>query len=436
MKRLAPITSLIFATGIAFSQPATTPLYWPDKQGPTRDGMVPDADAAKLPLEWDEAADKGIAWKTPLEDEGHSTPVIGGDMIWFTAATTDGTKQFLYGVNRTDGKIVHHKLLFENPKPEPLGNPINNYAAPSCVLEADALYVHCGTYGTARVNPANGEVVWQRRDIKCRHYRGPGSSPLLFENLIILTFDGIEDDQFVLALDKTTGKDVWRTKRSTVDYGDLDKTTGLPTRDGDMRKAFCTPNIITINGTPQLLSTASRAAFGLDPRTGREIWTIHTTGYNAAVRPITKGDIAYINTGNHLMALKIDANTKGDVTDKTLWVREKHNASWSSSVLVNDHLFQADAACVGNCVDLSTGKDTWSERIFSSAGKMFASAIATKDRIYFFSETGEGVVIATDPQKFIVLARNHLASGMTASPVEADGALYLRTKTHFYKVVR
>lgn len=433
MKLAALTSSFLLTTGILTAQPVTTPLWWPDKQGPTKDGMVPEADAAKLPLEWDEAADKGVAWKTPIEDEGHSTPVIGGDMIWFTAASTDGTKQFLYGINRNDGKIVHHKVIFANPNPEPLGNPINNYAAPSCVLEADALYVHCGTYGTARVNPENGEVVWERRDIKCRHFRGPGSSPVLFENLVILTFDGIESDQFVVALDKTTGKDVWRNKRSTVDYGDLDKD-GQPTREGDMRKAFCTPSLITVGSATQLISPASAAVFGLNAKTGEEIWHIRTTGRNAAIRPISRGDLAYINTGNHLVALKVDANTKGDVTDKELWVREKHNASWSSTVIIGDHLYQADAAAVGHCVDLKTGQDTWDERLFKQAGKMFASSIATKDRVYYFSETGEATVVATTPEKFTVLARNQLASGMTSSPVAADGALYLRTKTHFYKI--
>jgi outer membrane protein assembly factor BamB len=256
---------------------------------------------------------------------------------------------------------------------------------------------------------------------------------LLWENLIILTFDGIEDDQFVVALDKTTGKDVWRTKRSTTDYGDLDKE-GKPTRDGDMRKAFCTPNFITAGGTAQIISPAASAIFGLDARTGKELWHIRTTGRNAAIRPITRDDIAYINTGNHLVALKIGASTTGDVTDKALWVREKHNASWSSTVIIGDHLFQADAACVANCVDLTNGKDTWSERLFTSAGKMFSSAIATRERVYFFSETGEATVIAADPAKFTVLARNQLESGMTSSPVAADGALYLRTKTHFYKI--
>lgn len=435
MKHFTLTASLLLTTGLALAQPATTPLFWPDKQGPTLNGIVPESDQAKIPLEWNEAEGKGIAWKIPLEDEGHSTPVIGGDMIWFTAATKDGTKMYLYGINRHDGKIVHHKLLFENATPEPLGNPTNNYAAPSCVLEADALYVHFGTYGTARVNPVDAKVIWERRDIKCRHFRGPGSSPVVFENILVLTFDGIENDQFVVGLDKKTGKDVWRTKRSTVDYGDLDKE-GKPTRDGDMRKAFCTPSFIKVNGKTQMLSTASYAAFGYDPLTGKELWHFKHTGYNAAIRPLTNGDTAYINTGNHLVALKVDGTTKGDVTSKHLWVRDKYNAAFSSFVLVNDHIFQANAAAVGSCINLKDGTDTWSERLFTGAGKIFASAIGTKDRVYFFSESGEGTVISTDPTKFEVLAHNKLESGMTSSPVTADGALFLRTKTHLYKIVK
>jgi hypothetical protein len=103
-------------------------------------------------------------------------------------------------------------------------------------------------------------------------------------------------------------------------------------------------------------------------------------------------------------------------------------------VIVNGYLYQADAAGVGHCVNLKDGKDTWDERLFTQAGKMFASSIATKDRVYYFSETGEATVVATNSEKFTVLARNQLEAGMTSSPVEADGALYLRTKTHFYKI--
>ncbi|HEY1050653.1 MAG TPA: PQQ-binding-like beta-propeller repeat protein, partial [Prosthecobacter sp.] len=193
---LPTATVLALLSVFAGAQPATKPVFWPVKGGPTADGMVPAADAARLPLEWDGASGKNIVWRTPLEGQGHSSPVIGGDMIWFTSATEDGTKQFIYGIDRNDGKIIHHKLVFENAAPEDLGNPMNNYAAPSPVLEEDALYVHFGTYGTARIDPATGEKVWERRDINVKHYRGPGSSPIIHGDLLVLTFDGI-DQQFV-----------------------------------------------------------------------------------------------------------------------------------------------------------------------------------------------------------------------------------------------
>ncbi len=426
------LTLLFLPASFAFCEADATPLFWPDKQGPGFNGVVPDAFTEKMPLEWDENASRGVAWKTPLEDEGHCTPVIGGDLIWFTAASRDGKKNYVYCVDRRDGKILHHKLLFENESPEPLGNPMNNYAAPSCVLEEDAVYVTFGTYGTARLDPKTAEVVWQRRDINVRHFRGPGSSPVLFENLLILTFDGI-NEQFTVTLDKKTGKDVWKTPRRT-NYHDL--VDGKPMRDGDMRKAFGTPAFIKVGNATQLVSVGSRAAFGYDARTGKEIWHVTHGGFNAAVRPLVNKDTVFMNTGypgGQLMALKIDAATQGDVTSKLLWDRPKYNADLASAVLVNDHIFQVTAAGVGVCVNLTNGTEAWRERLFTSAGKVIASVIATKDRIYFFNEGGDATVIAAAPE-FKVLARNKLESGMTSSPAAADGALFLRTKTHLYKI--
>jgi outer membrane protein assembly factor BamB len=428
-----PLAS-VFATGLALAQPAVTPLFWPDRQGPTHNGIVPEAEAANLPLEWNEASGKGIAWKTPLEGLGHCSPVIGGDMIWFTAATEDGHKMFLYGINRHDGKILHHKLLFENEAPEELGNPLNNYAAPSCVLEANALYVHFGTYGTAKLDPKTAEVIWQRRDINVRHFRGPGSTPVIFENLLILTFDGI-DQQFVTALDKTTGKTVWKTNRTT-DYGDLD-AQGKPTRDGDLRKAYGTPTLMKVGDTTQLISVGSRAAFGYDAKTGKELWTIKHAEFNASARPLYLGNIAYINTGSdraHLLGVKLDATAKGDITTShVIWDREKRNAALSSPVLVNGYIFQATGAGVGVCVNLETGKEVWEERL--APGKYIASPIATKDRLYFMSDAGEVTVIAAGPE-FKVLAQNKFESPVTASPAVAEGVIYVRTKTHLCKITK
>jgi outer membrane protein assembly factor BamB len=259
-----------------------------------------------VPTEWDEDSGKNIAWKIDLEGFGHSTPVIGNGRLWLTSATEDGTQQFVYAIDTRTGCVIHHRLLFENVEPEPLGNAVNTYASPSCVLEDDAVYVHFGSYGTARLDPETAAVVWQRRDLPCRHFRGPGSSPIVWQDLLILTFDGI-DQQYVTALDKRNGSTVWRTDRST-DYHDLDPE-GKPARDGDMRKAYGTPATIDVAGQTQLVSIGSRAAFGYDARTGEEIWTVTHTDFNAAAPPLFFEGMAIINTGSggaNLMAVRLD----------------------------------------------------------------------------------------------------------------------------------
>jgi outer membrane protein assembly factor BamB len=423
------LATLALAT-VASAQEAPAPS-WPSKGGPTQNGIVPAAEAVRLPLEWDEASGKNITWKTPIEGEGHSTPVIGGDHIWFTAATKDGKQQYLYGIDRKSGKVIHHLLMFENPTPEELGNPLNNYAAPSPFLEADALYVHFGTYGTARVDPATGKKVWERRDINARHYRGPGSSPVVHGDLLYLTFDGI-DQQFVTALDKKTGATVWKTNRTT-DYGDLDKD-GKPTRDGDMRKAYHTPAVFEMGGVEVLVSVGSRAAFGYEAKTGKELWTVRHGGFNAAIRPLRFENVLVLNTGSeraHTVGIRIDDQMKGDITEShTLWDREKRNASESCSLLVDGRLFQVTRGGVVSCTDAKTGQDIWEDRF---EGQHLPSPIAAGDRIYFCNDRGDCTVIrATD--KFEVLARNKLADGMTSSPAVADGALFLRSKTALYRI--
>ena len=417
----------LFFTGVAFA----ADLPWPEKNGPTADGHVPAAEAAGLPTVWDEAAGKNIAWKIPLEGEGHSTPVIGDGKLWFTAATEDGKRQFVYVVDGETGKVLHHKLLFENPEPEPLGNAVNSYASPSCVLEAEAVYVHFGEYGTARLNRATAEVEWQRRDLKCRHYRGPGSSPVVFEDLLILTFDGISK-QYVVALDKTDGHTVWEAPR-THDYHDLNEE-GKPRGDGDYRKAFGTPTLATVDGRPQLISIASRAAYGLDPHTGKTIWLLEHENYNAAARPLVMPGFAVLNMGSeraHLFGLKLDASTQGTVTESHVaWQRKKGNSSLSSPMLVGGRVYSMTNQGVLYCVDAKTGEEVYAERI---GGSFVSSPIVVGDLMYFSDEAGVTTVVRAGAE-FQEVAKNTLDEGMRSSAAVADGALYLRTFKHLYKI--
>ena len=404
-------------------------LSWPYRNGPTQNGHVNEADAKGLPVEWSEKDEENIRWKAALEGFGHSTPAIGAGRIWLTAATKDGTKQYVYSLDEASGDVLLHKLLFENPEPESLNNDINTYASPSCALEANAVYVHFGSYGTARLNPESGDVVWKRTDIECRHFRGPGSSPVIFRDLLILTFDGI-DAQFLMALNKNTGETIWRTDRTT-DYGDLDEN-GLPKREGDLRKAYSTPGLVEVDGRTQVVSVGSRAAFAYDALTGHEIWTIRHDDYNAAAPPAFYKDTAIINTGSrgaNLISVTLSESTQGDVTESHVkWNREKGNSRLATPLLVDNRVYMINDTGAATCVSADTGEVIWQGRV---GGTHVASPMTANGLVYFCSEEGDTTVVKAG-NKFEIVSRNRLAEGMRASPAAANGRIYLRTFGHLY----
>ena len=406
---------------------------WPQKTGPTSNGMARDIEAKGLPIEWNEEPGKNIAWKIELSGIGHSTPVVGDERVWFTSATEDGKRQYVYCADAESGETLHHKLLFENPEPEPLGNPVNSYASPTCFLTHEAVYVHFGTYGTAKLDTKTADVIWQRRDINCRHFRGPGSSPIRFRNTIVLTFDGI-DQQFLTALDAKTGDTIWRTDRTT-DYDDLDEN-GKPHRDGDLRKAYSTPAIFSAGDRHQIVSVGSRAAFGYDAVTGKELWTITHDDYNAAAQPLIFNDTAIINTGSRgadLLAVRIGESTLGDVTSShVVWNREKGNSRLCFPALFEGSIYSLTDNGVLTCIDAGTGKEKWTGRV---GGNFVASPVVANRLVYMSDEQGRTTVCRTGDH-FEIVARNQLAEGGKASPAIAGGAIYLRTKSQLYKIAK
>ena len=199
---------------------------WPDYRGPQMCGHSP---AKTAPVKWSEL--KGLAWKTALPNEGFSSPAITNNLAWMTHADPKGAEQWAIAVDINIGKIIHNIKLFTNTAPEPLGTDGNTYASPSVVSSSGRVFVHFGTYGTAALDAKSGKVLWTRRDLNCQHYRGPGSSPVIYGNLLICTYDGI-DTQFVAALDVRSGATVWKTARS-IDWNLGKSNEVIP----DMRKA-------------------------------------------------------------------------------------------------------------------------------------------------------------------------------------------------------
>ena len=409
---------------------ASARAEWPEFRGPRGDGhaaATADAKPRGLPLRWSET--ENVRWKTAIPHRGWSTPAVLGGQVWLTTATRGGHDFFVICVDAATGQIRLNKKLFHADDPEPLSNNVNCYASPSPALEPGRAYIHFGSYGTACLDAATGEVLWERRDLRCRHYRGPGSSPILFEGLLVLSFDGV-DVQYTVALDKASGRTVWKAARSTV-WKDLD-ANGQPKREGDFRKAFSTPLVIDAGGKPQMISLGAKAAFSYDPRTGRELWKIHHAGHSSSVRPVFGNGLAFVTTGlgrTELWAVRVDG--KGDVTDTHVaWKTRRDVPRTPSPLLVDGLFYMVSDGGIATCLEAATGKPIWRERL---GGSYIASPIYADGRLYFLSVQGKATVLKAG-RTYEVLATSRLGSGFMASPAVSGKALFLRTKTHLYRI--
>jgi outer membrane protein assembly factor BamB len=405
---------------------------WPDFRGPWRDGRASapgQTNLLGLPLHWSET--QNVKWKTPLPLRGWSSPVILNGQVWLTTASVEGHDFFAVCVDEETGKILCDEKIFHCDNPESLGAAVNFncYASPSAVLEPGRVYVHFGSYGTACLDTATFKVLWRRDDLPCRHFRGPGSSPILWNDLLILTLDGI-DLQYMAALDKNTGKTVWKTDR-TAHWGDLD-ANGQPMGGGDYRKAFSTPIVVSVGGAPQMLSDGSKAVYGYDPATGRELWMLSTAGYSPASRPLFDQGLAIFATGNgggELLAVRPEG--RGELSASAVaWRASRASPSQTSPTLDNGLLFMVNEGGIASCFQTADGAEVWRERI---GGDYSASVLYGDGRIYCFSREGKITVLKAG-RTFEPLATNQLDNGFMASPAATGRALYLRTKTDLYRV--
>jgi outer membrane protein assembly factor BamB len=413
---------------VSLAAGASARADWPEFRGPTEDGKV--AGNRGLPLHWSET--ENVKWKTAIPNRGWSTPVILDHQIWLTDATVDGHDFYAVCVDEDTGKVKFNLPLFHSDNPEPLGNgsSMNCYATPTAVLEPGRVYVHFGAFGTACLDTQTGKVLWKRDDLKCKSYRGPSSSVVSFGNLIILTFDGA-DLQYLAALDKKTGRTVWKTDRS-VPWNDQVGAVTQMVREGDHRKAHSTPLIVRDGGSPLMLSSGAKAAYGYDPMTGKELWRVQFNDFSSAPRPVYGDGIAYFVTGmtkHELLAVKTDG--KGDITDTGIkWRLGQHIGVYASPLLIDGLIYSAVAESFVTCVDTSTGEVVWTERI---GGNYAASPVYADGRMYFFSEDGSTTVLKPG-RTFESLAKNTLDDGFMASPAVDGKAFYLRTRSSLYRI--
>lgn len=436
-----PFLALAFAGFVTVGSCADS---WPDYRGPQGDGHAAapgDNKIYGLPLHWSET--QNVKWKTAIPLLGLSSPVVQDNQVWLTTATEDGHDFYVLCVDATTGKILLNEKVFHSDDPQSLGNGSrdNSYATPSAVIEPGRVYVHFGSFGTACLDTDSRKVLWQRDDLPCWHYRGASSSPLIFENLLILTFDGA-DLQYHVALDKRTGKTVWKTDRS-ANWNDehIDKQM---VKDGDWRKAHSTPLIVNFQGAPLMFSPGAKAAYGYDPRTGKELWRVDHEAYSTAPRPIFHdGHFIFVtgfSKGAEMWSVK--AGGKGVVTDTHVsWKLGISFPKYSSPVLVDDLIYFAMDDAFLLCIEAKTGKTVWKERV---GGRFRACPIYADGRLYFCNLEGVTTVIKPG-REFEILATNQLAKdephddprrgpGFMASPAPVGNALFLRTRHNLYRI--
>jgi outer membrane protein assembly factor BamB len=379
---------------------------WPQFRGPTGQGI---SDERNLPLTWSET--KNVRWKTAIPGRGWSSPVIQGDRLWLTTATEEGRSLRAIAVDVNTGAIQKDVELFRLKSPKLL-NAKNSFASPTPVIEGDRIYLHFGAYGTACITQS-GEIVWKTKLDYDNGQHGPGGSPVLYDDLLIVSCDGLEQ-QFVVALDKATGKVRWKKLREGY-------------------QAYTTPLVVSLASGDQVISPGAFQAIAYEPRTGKEIWRVkYAEGFSNVPRPVYGDGLVFICTGFQepsLLAVRLDG--RGDVTkSKIVWKLDRGIPRTPSPLLVGNELYIVSDNGIATCIDTKTGEELWRARL---DGNYSASPIYADGRIYFLSEEGESIVIAPGRQ-LKHLATNQLDGPTLASIAVSHNSFFIRSATHLYRI--
>lgn len=381
---------------------------WPEFRGPTAMGH---SEERGLPMEWSET--RNVRWKTAIPGRGWSSPAIQGDRIWLTTATEEGRSLRALCVDRNTGALLRNIEVFRL-KSGGKSHTKNSLASPTPVLEGGRVYLHFGAFGTACLTEA-GEIVWKTQLDYDNGQHGPGGSPVIYDNLLIVSCDG-QESQFVVALDKLTGKVRWKKFRQGA-------------------QAYTTPLIVRLPAGDQIISPGAFRAIAYEPRTGKELWQVgYGDGFSNVPRPVYGNGLVYICTGFHqpeLLAVRLDG--RGDVTKSHVAWRLKRGVPLTPSpLLVGEEIYLISDNGIATCLDARTGAEHWRTRL---GGNHSASPIFADGRIYFLSEEGESVVIEPGKQ-FKTLATNRLDGETLASMAVSNGSIFIRSQTHLYRLSR
>lgn len=379
------------------------PQEWSRFRGPNGSGL---SEAKGLPAAWSES---DILWRIDLPGQGHSQPVVWEDKLFVTTAKDEGRERGLLAIDKATGRTLWSKSY---PMSTHGKHKLNSFASSSPAVDKDRVYAAFVSTEqfVVRAYDHAGKELWAAPvsgGYKSQH--GYGASPAILDEKLIVTNDQ-DGESFIVALDLKSGRTLWKS----------------PRRNTEQSAAYGTPclhqgQILTTSGTHGIA--------GLDPKTGRQLWEAKVFDKRAVSSPVVLGGLVFGSCGsggggNYVAAVKLGG--KGDVTSTHKAYEIRKAAPYvPTPVGQGDRLYLTADNGIASCVEASSGRVIWSERI---ADGFYGSPVLAEGRVYVASTKGELVVFAA-ADEFKVLARNSLGEGSHSTPVIDGGRLFIRTFT-------
>jgi len=403
---------------------------WSSWRGPFENGMA----RGEAPTNWSSETEN-VAWKTEIPGRGHSSPVLYGDLLFVTTAVPEGPLSAPGGgrgpgggfaanvphrflvlcLNRKTGKVVWEREALRATPHEGYHFRYGSFASNSPVTDGKHVYAFFGSRGLF-VYTMDGKPAWQKSfsPMRMRLAFGEGTAPVLHDNTLLLGFDQ-EEGSYLLALDKTTGKQLWKVDR-------------------DEPSAWAPPLVLTHEGQKQIIVAATNKTRSYEFATGKLIWECAGLGTNVIPAPVTAKGLVYVMSGHrdpNLLAIRL--GRKGDLTgtDAVVWQNKRANSYTPSPVLLNDRLYFVSDNGFFSCLNALTGEVLFQERL-PKPYNFKASPVGVNGKLYLSTEEGD-VLVMKMADKMELLATNTMKDEVfIASPAVAGGDLYLRSQKAIY----
>ena len=414
--------ALLFFAAPVFAQ---EPEQWSRFRGPNGQGI---STATGVPTQWSDT--ENIAWKIPIPGEGWSSPVVWNDHIFLTTATAGGRECRVIAVDRKSGDILWNKMVFTQEPGQ--RNPRNSRATPTPVTDGQRVYAVFPNGHFVALNFA-GEIVWTNTDLDFYSQHGFGASPILYGDLLITPINqsvnpnnnpdnenvrnGWQlpwDRSYLLAIDKNTGEERWRTMR------------------GMTRISHSVPVVIKVDGNDQILSMVGDVVQGFEPATGELIWTVRSGGEPAVPTPAIGDGMIFASTIGPILGIKTDG--KGDVTGTHLmWQQQRNIPLVCSFLYVNSVLYTAADNGTFAAIDPANGNILWERRL--QGGRPDSSPIFVDGKIYITTHEGITTVLrpnANPSTPAELVAVNEIGKMVQATIAVAGKQFFLRTENELW----